>query len=90
MEGEKGKGVLVFANPASTKRERMTVRLSTDQGKTWPAARVLYAKSAAYSSLVALPDGQVGCLYERDGYKETVFARFGLGWLADGRDSAVP
>ena len=63
----------------------MTVRLSTDQGKTWPAARVLYAKSAAYSSLVALPGEQVGCLYERDGYKEIVFARFGLGWLADGR-----
>ena len=87
---DKGKSLLVFANPASTKRERMTVRLSTDQGKTWPAARVLYAKSAAYSSLVALPGGQGGCLYERDGYKEIVFARFGLGWLADGRDHAAP
>ena len=87
---EKGKSLLVFANPASTKRERMTVRLSADQGKTWPAARVLYPKSAAYSSLVALPGEQVGCLYERDGYKEIVFARFGLGWLAAGRDHVAP
>jgi sialidase-1 len=83
---ERGKSLFVFSNPASTKRERMTVRLSADQGKTWLAARVLYAKSAAYSSLVALPGGQIGCLYERDGYKEIVFARFGLGWLVDGRD----
>jgi len=86
----KGKILLVFANPASTKRERMTVRLSADQGRTWPAARVLYPKSAAYSSLVALPGEQVGCLYERDGYKEIVFARFGLGWLAAGRDHVAP
>ncbi len=90
VEGERGKSVLVFANPASTKRDCMTVRLSTDQGKTWPASRMLYAKSAAYSSLVALPNEQIGCLYERDGYKETVFARFGLGWLADGRDNSGP
>lgn len=84
---EKRKGLLVFANPASTKRERMTVRLSTDEGKTWPAARELYAKSAAYSALVALPGGQVGCLYEREGYKAIVFARF---WLAEGRDHLAP
>lgn len=90
VEGEKGKSLLVFANPASTKRERMTVRLSADQGKTWSASRVLYAKSAAYSSLVALPGGQAGCLYERDGYNEIVFARFGLNWLAEGRDHAGP
>jgi sialidase-1 len=90
VEGLRGKGTLLFANPASAKRERLTVRLSTDQGKTWPAARVLYAKSAAYSCLVALPNDQVGCLYERDNYKEIVFARFGLGWLAEGRDGAKP
>jgi sialidase-1 len=86
VEGEKGKGLLVFSNPASTKRERVTVRLSADQGKTWPASRVLYAKSAAYSCLVPLPGEQLGCLYERDGYKQIVFARFGLGWLAEGRE----
>jgi sialidase-1 len=68
----------------------MTVRLSADQGKKWPAARVLYPKSAAYSSLVALPNERMGCLYERDGYKEIVFVRFGLGWLAGGRDHVSP
>src|SRR5205823_9241043 len=36
------KGNLLFSNPASTKREKMTVRLSRDEGKTWPVAKVLH------------------------------------------------
>ncbi|HEX5271308.1 MAG TPA: sialidase family protein [Gemmataceae bacterium] len=35
-------GGVLFSNPASTKRERMTVRLSTDEGKTWTHAKVLH------------------------------------------------
>ena len=47
---------LLFANPASTARERLTVRLSYDEGTTWSVARVVHDGPAAYSSLVALPD----------------------------------
>lgn len=78
------KGGLLFANPASKKRENLTVRLSRDEGKTWPLAGVLHAGPAAYSCLTVLPDGQVGCLYERGTkgpYEEITFARFPLGWL---------
>jgi sialidase-1 len=81
---------LLFANPAGTKRERLTVRLSPDGGKTWPAARVLCPGAAAYSSLVALPDGRAGCFYEKGRPEALVFARFGLGWLAAGRESPRP
>jgi sialidase-1 len=73
---------ILFANPASKKRERMTVRLSRDGGKTWPAAGVLYDGPAAYSSLVALPDGRAGCLFEKGKYESIVFARFDLGWVS--------
>ncbi len=78
------KGHVLFSNPASLKRERMTVRLSTDDGKTWSFARELHAGPAAYSCLTVLPDGQVGCLYERGEkhpYEAIVFSRFTLGWL---------
>jgi len=64
----------------------MTVRLSYDEGKTWPVAKVIYEGSAAYSDLVVLPDGGIGCLYERDGYRKITFARFNLRWLTDGKD----
>jgi len=80
-----GKGVLAFSNPASTKREKMTVRLSPDDGKTWPHGRVLYEGPAAYSCLSVLPDGRIGCLYERGEkgpYERIVLARFSRDWVA--------
>lgn len=75
------KGELVFSNPASKKRERLTVRFSTDQGQTWPTSRLLYEGSAAYSSLAALPDGKIGILFERDSYKTITFTTFDHAWL---------
>jgi sialidase-1 len=82
-------GGVLFANPASTKRERMTVRFSRDGGKTWPHARVLHAGPAAYSCLAVLPDGAVACLYERGDkspYETITLVRLPPGWPAgDGR-----
>ncbi|QDU26291.1 Sialidase precursor [Anatilimnocola aggregata] len=68
--------LLAFSNPANPKqRQNLTIRLSRDGGKTWPASRVLCAGSSIYSSLAALPDGDIGVLFERDNYKELVFTR---------------
>ena len=69
----------------SKKRERMTVRLSRDEGKTWSAGRVLHEGPAAYSCLSVLPDGSVGCLYERGRsrpYETITIAKFPPEWLA--------
>ncbi|MDD4158898.1 MAG: sialidase family protein [Proteiniphilum sp.] len=56
---------LLFSNPASMdKREKMTVRLSEDNGKTWPYSRIIYPGPSAYSDLVNLSDGNIGLLYE--------------------------
>ena len=57
--------LLVFSNPASSEsRVGMTVRKSRDGGRTWSEGRLLHAGPSAYSSLVALEEGEVGCLYE--------------------------
>jgi sialidase-1 len=80
---------LLFANPASTRRERMTVRLSHDEGAAWPIARVIHEGPAAYSSLVVLDDLSIGLLYERGAsspYERITFARFTLDWLSEGKD----
>src|SRR5262245_49831864 len=85
-----GKTRLLFANPASTKREKMTVRLSEDDGKTWPVARQLFDGPSAYSCLTTLPDGTIGCLYERgekSPYETIAFARFSLAWLTGRTDA---
>ena len=72
---------LLFSNPASEKRERMTVRLSNDDGATWTASHVLHAGPAAYSSLAALGKGRAACLYERGeqrAYEKITLATFSV------------
>ena len=79
-------GLVLFSNPASTKREKLTVRLSDDDGKSWQWARALWEGPAAYSCLAVLPDGTLGCLYERGEkgpYDTIALARFSLAWLKD-------
>ncbi len=67
---------LVFANPDSTeprdpanplggwKRQNLTVRLSEDDGRTWPHKRVIEPGVSGYSDLAASEDGTVYCVYE--------------------------
>ena len=79
-------GQLLFANPASTERERLTVRLSPDGGHSWPVGRILHPGPSAYSDLAVLPDGSICCLYERGDshpYETLTLARFNLSWLTE-------
>ena len=80
-----GEPLLLFSNPASRKeRKAMTLRLSSDEGKTWPESLVLHDGPAAYSCLTVLPDGGIGCLYERGeehSYETISFARVAGEWM---------
>jgi sialidase-1 len=82
------KGLLLFANPASTYKNRvnMTVRLSRDDGESWLIARTVYPGPCAYSCLAALADGAIGLLYENGDegpYERISFARMSLEWLTE-------
>ena len=82
-----GKDWLVFCNPASTKREKLTVRVSFDGGATWPIARLIHAGPTAYSCMTLLPQGGIGLLYERGStnpYEGISFTSVPLQWLLDG------
>ncbi len=59
-------GVLLFSNPARKWREFMMLRMSYDDGKTWPDARIIYPYTSAYSDIAVLSDGRIAVLYERD------------------------
>lgn len=63
-------------------RRNTVVRLSRDDGATWPHTLVVHAGSSAYSTAARLPDGRLGVLYERDGYSEIVFTTVDLHELA--------
>lgn len=70
---------ILFSNPASAiRRMNGTLRLSFDEGKTWPRAHVIESGLFAYSCLAKLPSGEIACLYEtgeKDGYERIRFLR---------------
>lgn len=73
------RSVLLFANPDSTtKRERMTVRASFDEGRTWPNRKLIDPGPSGYCCLTRLKDGRIGLLYERDDYKRLTLVTFRL------------
>ena len=72
---------LLFSNTAdSTARRNLTVRLSCDDGRSWPAAVTVEPGPAGYSTLVTFANGDVGVLYERGPYEHITFARFAPSW----------
>ena len=69
-----GKHILLFSNPASeTKRERMTISVSKNNGLNWPLSYVVDNDIAAYSDLVALEQQNIGLIYERGNTGGIVF-----------------
>ncbi|NLU90494.1 sialidase family protein [Chitinophaga sp. Ak27] len=77
----KGKTVLVFCNAADTvQRNNLTLRVSEDEGHTWPGSYVVARSDsnerdyAAYSDLVQVDARHIGVLFERNAYHEIVFA----------------
>jgi sialidase-1 len=84
-----GATLTIFSNPAATDpicggRNHLTLRLSFDEGRTWPMAHVLWPGPAAYSDLSSTPDGAVFCLYENGDaqpYERITLARLGLDEL---------
>ncbi|MBX3180972.1 MAG: exo-alpha-sialidase [Candidatus Hydrogenedentes bacterium] len=70
-----GKAVLFHSLP-KTAEERANGQLyrSTDGGATWTHDSAIYSGDFAYSALVVLNDGRIGCLYERDHYKTISYA----------------
>lgn len=59
-----GKHTLFFSNPASIRREKMTIKLSENDGKAWQKQYLVYAGPTAYSDLIMLSNAEIGILYE--------------------------
>lgn len=79
---------LVFANAAdASSRIKMTLRLSYDEGATWPVSHLVYAGSSAYSSLTRLATDEVGLLYEVDNYTRIDFVRRSVEEISGGSDA---
>lgn len=78
-------------------RDTVSVRLSTDDGVTWPVSKVLEPGRSAYADLAVGRDGMIYCLVERGeiegnnlNTRYLSVLRFNLEWLTDGRDTLHP
>ncbi|MET8307199.1 exo-alpha-sialidase [Micromonospora sp. NPDC005173] len=72
----------LFSNNAHpTARNDLTVRLSTDDGVSWPARALIKPGGAGYSTMAVLSNGQIGNLYEVGNTGGIYFARFSLDWV---------
>ncbi|WP_285240232.1 exo-alpha-sialidase [Pseudarthrobacter sp. MEB009] len=73
---------LVFTNSNSrTARENVSVRVSCDDGATWPGVRTVRSGFSAYSTISRLQDGAFGLLYEGNYTDNMQFASFNDAWL---------
>ena len=87
----KGKRVLLFSNPNSQKaREKMTVRVSYDDGKTWLIKRQIRSGASAYSDLVICENNEIGLLYEHGNDDGIFYAQFNYDWLISDTESPNP
>ena len=99
-----GRNRLLFVNPdnlsradgkeapgKSRDRRNLTVRLSYDEGQSWPVARAVDPSWSAYSDLALAADGTILCFYGRSDKSDFAgeclcLARFNVEWLTDGKD----
>ncbi|MFK7983670.1 MAG: exo-alpha-sialidase, partial [Saprospiraceae bacterium] len=82
FKNKEGENIILFSNPNSTKRrEKMTVRASFDDGKTWLIQREIRSGESAYSDLVIQADNQIGLLYEHGNSGGIYYAHFNEAWL---------
>lgn len=69
---------LIYSGPnSSTKREKMTLKVSLDFEATWTHKIEVHNEESAYSDLVQIDDRNLGLFYEQD-FKKIVFQVFTL------------
>ncbi|NRB53623.1 MAG: exo-alpha-sialidase [Saprospiraceae bacterium] len=89
---------LLFLNPATTlpglpNRKKMSVKISYDDGITWPVERILDPNNGGYSSMAKTENGHIASLQEARENNNTAytikFRRFNLPWILNGEPEPV-
>ena len=98
-----GKSLILFSNPhnldkakgkiepgKNRDRKNVSVKISRDEGQTWPVNKLLEDGPSMYSDIAVTPSGTILCFYGRSGDSQGVaafaggcltLARFNLEWL---------
>ncbi len=81
-----GKSRIIFTAP-TVKRTNGIIKMSYDNGKTWPVSKSFGDGPFTYSSICPLEPGYFGVLFETSGEKLIRFVRIPMAWLTDGKDT---
>jgi sialidase-1 len=98
-----GKSLILFSNPHNLEkakgkaepgknrdRKNVSVKISRDEGQTWPVNKLLEDGPSMYSDIAVTPKGTILCFYGRSGNTQGVaafaggrltVARFNLEWM---------
>lgn len=92
---------ILFLNPAVHRkggfqirsRRNLTLRLSRDEGRSWPHSRVLNESLAGYSDMAVTKEGKILCVFEngeKDYCEKISIVEVDRAWLAAGKDAQQP
>ena len=110
---EGGKNRILFCNPdnlaradgkeepgKNRDRKNVSVKLSYDEGQTWPVSKSVEPGPSMYSDIAVTKGGTILCFYGSSGTRPAIntglgafagggltLARFNLEWLTDGKDT---
>ena len=109
-QASSGRNRILFSNPhnlsradgkerpgGARDRKNLSLKLSYDEGQTWPVSKSIEPGLSAYSDLAVTRRGIILCFYGRRATdsgansfagNSLTLARCNLEWLTDGRDSA--
>ena len=65
----RGRKTMIYSGPTGLEqgiamgRHHLAVRISYDDGRSWPVSQTVVNGSASYSDLAVMPDGTILCLY---------------------------
>lgn len=81
-------GLLLYSKNESTEgRENLVVRLSKDDGESWPVSKVVDEGEAWYSDMAVLPDNTILLIYETGKDSPVYCVRFNIDWLTHNNES---
>lgn len=87
------KNRLLFINDHNSEaKKNTTIKVSYDEGKTWPVSKVIHSGDAWYSTFCIKPDGTIAVYYERydNEYFYMDLVLMSLEWITDGADKYTP
>jgi len=107
-----GQNLILFSNPHNLEkakgkaepgknrdRKNVSVKISRDEGKTWPVSKSIEPGPSMYSDIAVTKSGTILCFYGRSGDGSALayfaggrltLARFNLEWLTNGKEVSAP